>query len=145
MLKALRISASALSANRKKMEAVSSNIANSQTTRTAEGGPYRKKEVVFGAEPSRESFAEILDGEVDGHLQEVHATEVINSNKPPIAKYEPNNPDADDQGYVYYPNINTMEEMADMISTQRNYEANVSALNTAKAMASKALEIGRGN
>ena len=143
MLKSMNISASGLSANRKRMEAISSNIANAQTTRTAEGGPYRKKEVVFGSEPARETFGEILEGTIDENMQSVHATEVISSNKPPILKYEPNHPDANEQGYVAYPNINVMEEMAEMISASRSYEANISALNTAKGMASKALEIGR--
>ena len=123
-------------------EIISSNIANAQTTRTAEGGPYRKKEVVFGAEPARESFSEILEGELDEKAQSVHATEVISSNKPPVLKYDPDHPDANEQGYVAYPNINVMEEMADMISASRAYEANISAMNTTKSMAMKALELG---
>ena len=142
-LTSLKISSSGLAANRKRMGAISSNIANAQTTRTAEGGPYRKKEVVFGSEPARESFGEILEGELDEKAQSVHATEVISSNKPPVLKYEPNHPDANKDGYVAYPDINVMEEMADMISAQRAYESNISAINTTKSMAMKALEIGR--
>ncbi|MAF78691.1 MAG: flagellar basal body rod protein FlgC, partial [Halobacteriovoraceae bacterium] len=107
-LTSLKISSSGLAANRKRMGAISSNIANAQTTRTAEGGPYRKKEVVFGSEPARESFGEILEGELDEKAQSVHATEVISSNKPPILKYEPNHPDAKKDGYVAYPDINVM-------------------------------------
>lgn len=143
LLTSLKISASGLAANRKRMAAISSNIANAQTTRTAEGGPYRKKEVAFGSEPARDSFAEILEGELDEKAQTVHATEVISTDRPPILKYEPNHPDANEQGYVAYPNINVMEEMANMISASRSYEANISALNTTKGMAMKALEIGR--
>jgi len=143
LLTSIKISSSGLGANRKRMASISSNIANAQTTRTAEGGPYRKKEVVFGAEPSRRSFSEVLEGEIDAQAQEVHATEVISTNKPPVLKYEPNHPDANAEGYVAYPNINVMEEMANMISTSRAYEANVTAINTAKNMAMKALEIGR--
>lgn len=142
-LTSLKISSSGLAANRKRMGAISSNIANAQTTRTAEGGPYRKKEVVLGSEPARESFGEILEGEMDEKAQTVHATEVISSNKPPILKYEPNHPDANKDGYVAYPDINVMEEMADMISASRAYEANISAMNTTKSMAMKALELGR--
>ena len=142
-LTSLRISSSGLAANRKRMGAISSNIANAQTKRTAEGGPYRKKEVVFGSEPARESFGEILEGELDEKAQSVHATEVISSNKPPILKYEPDHPDANKDGYVAYPDINVMEEMADMISASRAYEANISAMNTTKSMAMKALELGR--
>ena len=142
-LTSLKISSSGLRANRKRMGAISSNIANAQTTRTPEGGPYRRKQVVFGSEPARDSFAEILEGELGEKAQNVHATEVVSSNRPPILKYEPNHPDANEQGYVAYPNVNIMEEMADMISASRSYEANISAMNTSKDMAMKAMEIGR--
>lgn len=143
LLKSMKISSSGLAANRKRIEAISSNIANAQTTRTAEGGPYRRKEVVFGAEPARDNFADILEGEIDAQAQKVHATEVVSTNEPPILKYDPTHPDANAEGYVAMPNINVMKEMADMISAQRAYEANISAINTSKSMAMKALEIGR--
>ncbi len=139
----LNISASGLSANRKRMATISSNIANAQTTRTVEGGPYRRKEVVFGSEPARKKFSEVLEGELSEKVQSVHATEIVSTNRPPILKYEPGHPDANPQGYVAYPNINVMEEMANMISATRSYEANISALNATKSMAVKALEIGR--
>lgn len=142
LLTSLKISSSGLAANKKRMAAISSNIANAQTTRTAEGGAYRKKEVVFGSEPARESFSDVLEGELDAQAQSVHATEVISTDKPPIMKYEPNHPDANDQGYVAYPNINVMEEMANMISASRAYEANINVMKTTKNMAMKALEIG---
>ena len=145
LLTSLKISSSGIAANKKRMGAISSNIANAQTTRTAEGGPYRKKEVAFGSEPARESFSDILEGELDENAQSVHATEVISTDRPPILKYEPNHPDANEQGYVAYPNINVMEEMADMISASRSYEANINVMNTTKSMAMKALEIGNGN
>ena len=143
LLSSMKISASGLAANRKRMGAISSNIANAQTTRTAEGGPYRRKEVVYGAEPGRKSFSEILEGELAGTAKKVFATEVVSTDRPPTFKYEPGHPDANEQGYVAYPDINVMEEMANMISTTRSYEANIAALNTAKGMALKALEIGR--
>jgi flagellar basal-body rod protein FlgC len=143
LLKSMKISASGLAANRKRIEAISSNIANAQTTRTAEGGPYRRKEVVFGSEPARDKFADILEGEIDAKAETVHVTEVISSDKPPILKYDPSHPDANKDGYVAMPDINVMKEMADMISAQRAYEANISAINTSKSMAMKALEIGR--
>ncbi|HLE10382.1 MAG: flagellar basal body rod protein FlgC [Bdellovibrionales bacterium RIFOXYD12_FULL_39_22] len=143
LLTSMQISSSGLTANTKRMGAISSNIANAQTTRTDEGGPYRKKVVVYGAEPARDSFADILEGEMEESAQAVYATDVISSDRPPIPKYEPDNPDANEQGYVFYPDINVMEEMAEMIETNRSYEANVNAMNTAKGMAMKALEIGR--
>jgi len=143
LLTGLKISSSGMAANRKRMNAISSNIANAQTTRTAEGGPYRRKEVSFGAEPARESFGEILEGELGEKAQTVHATEVISTNRAPILKYEPSNPEANPEGYVAYPNVNVMEEMANMIAASRAYEANIGAFNTTKSMAMKALEIGK--
>lgn len=142
LLSSLRISSSGLAAQRKRMEAHSSNIANAQTTRTAEGGPYRKKEVVFGSEPARNKFSEILEGELDENAHTVHATEVVHSDKV-VFKYDPNHPDANAEGYVAMPDINPMVEMANMIEAQRAYEANVTAINTTKQMATKTLEIGR--
>ena len=142
LLSSLRVSSSGLAAQRKRMESHSSNIANAQTTRTDEGGPYRKKEVVFGSEPTRERFSEILEGELDEHSQTVQATEVVHSDKV-VLKYDPTHPDANEQGYVAMPDINVMAEMANMIEAQRAYEANVTAINTAKQMATKTLEIGR--
>jgi flagellar basal-body rod protein FlgC len=144
LLSSLRISSSGLAAQRKRMEAHSSNIANAQTTRTAEGGPYRKKEVVFGSEPERENFSEILEGELAENAQTVHATEVVHSDKV-VFKYDPSHPDANQEGYVAMPDINPMVEMASMIEAQRAYESNITAINTTKQMATKTLEIGRGN
>lgn len=143
LLTSLKISASGLAANKKRMTAVSSNIANARTTRTAEGGPYRRKEVVFGAEPTRRTFSEILEGTIDEHGASVHAVEVASVDRPPVLKYEPQHPDADERGYVAYPAINVMEEMADMIEATRAYESNLGAMNATKRMARKALELGR--
>jgi flagellar basal-body rod protein FlgC len=142
LLTSLKISSSGLAAQKKRMEAISSNIANAQVTRTAEGGPYRKKEVVFGSEPARESFSEILEGELGADTQTVHATEVVSSDRPPILKYEPSNPDADENGNVAYPNINVMEEMANMLAATRSYEANINVINAIKRMTQKELTIG---
>ena len=142
-LTSMDISSSGMAANRKRMNAISSNIANAQTTRTVEGGPYRRKEVVFGSEPARENFSDILEGEMGQNVRKVHATEVLSMNEAPILKYEPGHVDANEKGYVAYPNVNVMKEMANMISASRSYEANISALNTAKSMALKSLEIGR--
>ena len=138
----MNVSSSGMASNRKRMNAISSNIANAQTTRTVEGGPYRRKEVVFGSEPARENFSDILEGEMGANIQKVHATEVLSINEP-ILKYEPGHVDANEKGYVAYPNVNVMKEMADMISALEVIEANISALNTAKSMAMKSLEIGR--
>ena len=140
----MRISASGLTAQRMRMNTVSSNIANINTTRTPEGGPYRRKDVVFEAMPDAKNFGEILSTTTpDRNLQRVQVTDVLVDRKAPLLKYEPDHPDANADGYVAYPNINLMEEMANMIQATRSYEANVSAMQATKDMAVSALEIGR--
>jgi flagellar basal-body rod protein FlgC len=139
----MRVSASGLDAQMKRMNTISSNIANAETTRTAEGGPYRRKDPLMAAQTDRESFGEILQNELDENVQGVQVQEVVEDQRPPRMVYNPHHPDANAEGYVAMPNVNPVEEMANMISAQRSYEADVSAMNSAKAMAAKALEIGR--
>ena len=139
----MRVSASGLDAQTKRMNTISSNIANSETTRTEEGGPYKRKDPIFAAETDRESFGEILSNKMDEQVQGVMVQEVVEDQSAPRMVYNPSHPDADANGYVAMPNVNPVEEMANMISAQRSYEANITALNSAKAMAAKALEIGR--
>lgn len=142
LLTSLKISSSGLAANKKRMGAISSNIANAQVTRTANGGPYQPKDVVYSSGNSEANFESVLKGELENESFNVKAEEKT-SNKPPILKYEPNHPDANQDGYVAYPNINVMEEMANMIEASRAYEANINVMNTTKSMALKDLEIGR--
>jgi len=139
----LRISSSGLSAQRMRLNTISSNIANINTTSTPEGGPYRRKDVVFEAMPETRNFGEIMTSEPDRNLQRVQVTDVHVDRGAPMPKYEPDHPDADEKGYVYYPNINLMEEMTNMIQATRSYEANVSAMQATKDMAMSGLEIGR--
>ncbi|NQZ02208.1 MAG: flagellar basal body rod protein FlgC [Bdellovibrionales bacterium] len=139
----LRVSSSGLSAQRLRMNTISSNIANINTTETHEGGPYRRKDVVFEAIPDARNFGEILTSAPDRNTQRVQVTDVLVDRKAPIMKYEPNHPNANPEGYVAYPNINLMEEMTNMIQATRSYEANVSAMQATKDMAMRALEIGR--
>jgi flagellar basal-body rod protein FlgC len=139
----MRVSASGLDAQMKRMNTISSNIANAETTRTAEGGPYRRKDPVMAATADRESFGEILANEMDEQVQGVMVQEIAEDARPPRLVYNPSHPDADTDGYVAMPNVNPVEEMANMISAQRSYEANVTSMNAAKSMAQKALEIGR--
>jgi flagellar basal-body rod protein FlgC len=139
----MRVSASGLDAQMKRMNTISSNIANAETTRSPEGGPYKRKDPVFAAQTDRESFGEVLKNALDENVQGVQVTEVAEDPRPPRMVYNPQHPDANAEGYVAMPNVNTVEEMANMISAQRSYEANVTAMNAAKAMANKALEIGR--
>jgi len=140
---ALNTSSAALSAQRLRMNLISGNLANVNTTRTSEGGPYRRKEAVFAAHPLNQSFKQILADRQNNTIASVKVARVIEDRNPPVMKYDPQHPDADAKGYVAMPNINLMEEMVNMISATRGYEANVTALKAAKDMALKALEIGR--
>jgi len=140
---ALRVSASGLAAQRMRMNTISSNIANINTTRTPEGGPYRRKDVVFEAMPDERNFGEMVTVKPDEQIQRVQVTDILSDRKAPLLKYEPDNPEANEEGYVAYPNINLMEEMSNMIQATRSYEANVSAIQASKDMAMSALEIGR--
>jgi flagellar basal-body rod protein FlgC len=135
------ISASALSAERTRMNLISSNLANANSTRTAEGGPYRRKDAVFSATPAPGSFGAALGRATDARRVEV--SQISEDQNPPRLQYEPGHPDANAEGYVAYPNVNVVEEMADMISASRSYEANVTAVQAAKSMALKTLELGR--
>lgn len=139
-----RISSSGMAAQRMRMNTISSNIANINTTRTPEGGPYRRKDVVFESMPETRNFGEILGvNSPRSDMQRVQVTDVLSDRKAPLLKYEPDHPDANEDGYVAYPNINLMEEMTNMIQATRAYEANVQSLQASKDMAMSALEIGR--
>lgn len=142
-LTGMRVSSSGMTAQRARMNAISSNIANINTTQTPEGGPYRRKEVIFGAMPQQREFGEILAGKVDEDIHRVQVVDIAPDRRGPQMKYEPTHADANEDGYVAYPNINMMQEMVDMIQASRAYEANVSAMNTSKNMALSALDIGR--
>lgn len=137
-LNLLKTSAGGLNAQRMRMNLISSNIANINTTRTENGGPYKRKDLVFEAIPT-ERFGNTLDM----YLTDVHVKKIIEDNRPFIIKYEPGHPDANKDGYVSMPNINIIEEMVNMISASRSYEANVSAIKATKDMANAALEIGK--
>ena len=140
----MRISSSGMTAQRARLNAISSNIANINTTQTPEGGPYRRKDVVFEAMPDARNFGEILTStNPKSNMQRVQVTDVVSDLKAPLMKYDPDHPDANPEGYVAFPNINLMEEMTNMIQATRAYEANVSALQASKDMAMSALELGR--
>lgn len=140
---AIDAAASGMTAERLRMDVISNNIANVNTTRTAEGGAYRRQMVVF--EPRTEgdsSFARIFSQQMSGG-NGVRVVGIIKDEAPSRRVYDPAHPDADAQGYLEMPNINIVAEMVDMITATRAYEANVTAVNAAKSMAMKALEIGK--
>ena len=139
LMNSFAISASGLSAERLRMDLISSNIANINTTRTEEGGPYRRRVAVFA-----ESLDRAIGKSTKSAGKGVEVAAIYQDEAPARLVYDPSHPDADPQGYVHMPNINIVNEMVDMITATRSYEANVTALNAGKTMALKALEIGRG-
>lgn len=138
---ALSISAGGLDAQRQRMNTVASNLANASTTRTPEGGPYKRKDVVFEAVPVS-SFEAALNIKME-EAKGVRVSGVVEDKKEPRLVYEPSHPDANKDGYVAFPNINVIEEMANMMAATRSYESNVAAINATKSMSMKALEIGK--
>jgi flagellar basal-body rod protein FlgC len=138
----MTISGTALLAERERAEVVASNLANAETTRTPQGGPYTRQNVVFAAmRPFGMPFGVQLASMVDFSARGVEVPEVVADQSPPIRRYEPGHPDADAQGYVEMPNINPIEEEVNLMGAARSYEANVSAVQATKNMISSALEI----
>ncbi|HZJ84478.1 MAG TPA: flagellar basal body rod protein FlgC [Syntrophomonadaceae bacterium] len=148
-LNAIDISASGLTAQRLRMDTIASNMANAETTRVdGANGPYRRQIVLFEAKKSapQKNFNSILQDKLSGAGQGVRVTEIrsLNENEAPFRRvYEPAHPDADAAGYVNYPNVNIVEEMINMISATRSYEANAKVMEATKGMALRALDIGR--
>lgn len=140
---AFRISASGMTAQRLRMNVTASNLANINTTRTRQGGPYRRKDVIFSSQRMPGSFGHALKSEMKNNLVGVKVSRIIEDPRPPSTKYAPYHPEADKNGYIRVPRINLMEEMVNMMSATRSYEANVTAIKASKDMAMKALEIGR--
>lgn len=139
----MNISSSGLSAQRTRMNLISSNLANANTTRTPEGGPYKRKDAVFETAPIASKFKQVYDSASSWQIKQVEVSQIVEDPNPPRLQYDPSHPDANPQGYVAMPNVNVVEEMADMIGATRAYEANVTAIQAAKSMAMKTLEIGR--
>jgi flagellar basal-body rod protein FlgC len=139
----LGISASGMSAERLRMDVTAENLANADTTRGADGKPYQRKEVILQEAAGTSTFAGALAGaqaQVGGGVQ---ATGIVGDPSPPRRVYDPGHPDADAQGYVTLPNVNPVTEMVDLITASRGYEANVQALNAAKQMFTRTLDLLR--
>ena len=137
----LEISGSAMTAERERAQIVTSNMANAQTTRTVQGGPYRRQLVIFRTQrqPAFPMMMLAAQGAASG--EGVRVAQVVADQKPPILRYEPGNPDADAKGYVAYPAIDPVEEMADLLGAERAYELNASAVAASKAMIQQSLDI----
>ncbi|MEW5919749.1 MAG: flagellar basal body rod protein FlgC [Bacillota bacterium] len=139
LFRSFQISGSALTAEKVRIDTVAGNLANLQTTRTAAGGPYRRKTVVFAEKLNKvRSVPPAFRG------YGVRVASVVEDPNPPRLEFDPEHPDANEEGFVAYPNIDMAKEMTDLITASRSYEANTTAVNTAKSIYLKALEIGRG-
>jgi flagellar basal-body rod protein FlgC len=134
---AMEIGASGLTAQRRRLEVMVSNLVNANTTQPQGVEPYRRKDVVFTAVPMRDSFDFMLKDAVQG----VRIHEVVSDQSDPVMRYEPDHPHADERGYVAYPNVNPLEEMVNVMSATRSYEANLQAVSAAREMLTRTLEI----
>jgi flagellar basal-body rod protein FlgC len=144
LIQAIDIAASGMTAQRTRVNVISMNLANANTTRTQAGTPYRRKTVIFQTTPAERSFME----ELQGYMQNENIYGVKVTKITPVAGdfkrvHDPSHPDADEQGYLYLPNVNLVQEMVQMLNANRGYEANAAAIKTAKDMALRALEISR--
>jgi len=140
----MNISASGMSANRLRLDVIADNIANAETTRTDEGGPYRRKTVAFKEILKQQMEPVNRVGPSTASFEGVEVSEIAEDQRPFKLVYNPSHVDANAEGYVEMPNVNVLREMVDLINAQRAYEANVSSINATKAFASAALGIGRG-
>lgn len=144
MIRSLDISASGLSAQRLRMDVIAQNLANMDTTRTADGGPYRRRLVTLQEDVDKKPFSSFLpQGKNTFKGRGIKATKIVEDPAPFKRVFNPGHPDADDQGYVLMPNVDNLKEIIDMMSATRSYEANVTAFNATKSMILKGLEIGR--
>jgi flagellar basal-body rod protein FlgC len=143
LLSALSVSASGMSAQRTRTELLVENLANSDTTRTPEGGPYRRKDVVFTSDPSAGQFSSLFESEMNPGGVGVRVAQVITDMSEPEKRYLPGHPDADPEGYVAYPKMNPAEDMVDLLGASRGYQANIAAVSAVKDMIQKSLELFR--
>lgn len=141
----LNTSASALNAQKVRMDIITQNLSNIDTTRTAQGGPYKRKTVLLKEIKANNEFSSIFSKALNKEnvSSGVKVDKIVSDNSQGPMEYNPNHPDADENGYVHKPNVNVVEEMVNMISSNRAYEANITAINTTKSMIAKTLEIGR--
>ena len=143
LFSALSVSASGMAAQRTRAELLTENLANAETTRTPEGGPYRRKDAVFVSASTQNDFQSMFASQLDAQPQGVAVSDVIIDPRDPIMRYLPGHPDANKDGYVGFPRVNPAEDMVDLMSTSRNYQANVSAISAVKDMLQRSLDILR--
>lgn len=137
----LSVSASGMSAQRTRAELLVENLANSETTHTPEGGPYKRKDVVFSSQPQTSPFSAIFQTEMSGGINGVQVSQVIEDPLPGDKRYIPGHPDADNEGYVTYPHIDPSADMVDLLGASRGFEANIAAISAIKNMISNSIDL----
>ena len=140
---ALSVSASGMAAQRTRAELLTENLANAETTRTPEGGPYKRKDAVFVTTSVASDFHSVFASQLDEQTQGVTVGQVLTDASDPVMRYQPGHPDADANGYVAFPRVNPAEDMVDLMSTSRDYQANVAAISAVKDMIQRSLDILR--
>lgn len=143
LFSALSVSATGMAAQRTRAELLVENLANAETTRTPDGGPYRRKDVVIASEPQTSPFSAIFQSEVAAGVTGAGVAEVLEDSRPPELRYQPGHPDANAEGYVAYPHISPAEEMVDLMNASRSYHANVAAMSAVKDMMAKSIDLLR--
>ncbi len=141
LLSSLSISASGMDAQRTRAELLVQNLANTETTRTAEGGPYRRKDVVFESQGVSSPFSGALSDAMNGNGEGVAISEVVTDQRDPERRYMPGHPDAGTDGYVAFPRLNPAEEMVDLVSASRGYQANVASMSSLKEMIQRSIDL----
>lgn len=141
LFSALSVSASGMAVQRTRAELLVENMANAETTRTAEGGPYRRKDAVFETDAAESPFASVLQTAMGTGPEGVKVSEVVVDDRDPVRRYLPGHPDADKDGYVAFPRINPAEDMVDLMSANRGYQANVSAISAVKDMIQRSIDL----
>ncbi len=139
----LSVSASGMSSERQRAEVLVENIANADTTRTAEGGPYRRKDVVFESQPVSSPFSSFMESHIGGEVNGVGVSQIVEDTSDPDRRYMPGHPDADKDGYVAFPRVNPAEDMVDLLGASHSYQANVSAISAVKDMIQRSIDLFR--
>ena len=141
LFSALSVSASGMSAERQRAELLVENLANADTTRTAEGGPYRRRDAVFQSAPASSPFASVFSTQFDSQADGVTVSDITVDNREPDRRYLPGHPDADKDGYVAFPRVNPAEDMVDLMGASRGYQANVAAMGAVKDMIQRSIDL----
>jgi flagellar basal-body rod protein FlgC len=141
LFSSIDVSASGMSAQRQRAELLVQNIANADTTRTADGGPYRRRDVVFQSSEVGSSFAGLLGSQMSSGESGVRVARVVTDQREPEKRYMPGHPDADKEGYVSYPRMNAAEDMVDLLGASRGYQANVAAVSAVKDMIQRSIDL----